>query len=340
MERYIGLDAHAASCTLAVISQTGRRLKDFPVETNGQALVEAIRMIPGRKHLVLEEGLQSAWLYETLRPHVDEIVVAGVTESRGVEERQARRLRPGGEAPHGLPRQADLQGASRVHAAPGPLAQAQDRADPGDGSRDRSDSSRPARPDRGHAASLPDPAAVRELLRPRDRDPFELRLGAGGRRRMDPGPGPADAGVVSTVQPRAEGHLQGRSRPGHHAAKQRSALPSLRTDARRRDEAESRQAHACAHHRSDRIADVEGRGGVSAGAEPARHGVRPQRVGDLSGWKMHEKGAAALSLSEDQPFLGHPRTRIRSAWQGRVGASLAGIAALSLAPTSSSAPCT
>lgn len=83
MERYIGLDAHAASCTLAVISQTGRRLKDFPVETNGQALVEAIRMIPGRKHLVFEEGLQSAWLYETLRPHVDEVIVAGVTESRG-----------------------------------------------------------------------------------------------------------------------------------------------------------------------------------------------------------------------------------------------------------------
>jgi hypothetical protein len=60
MERYIGMDVHAASCTLAVISEKGRKLKDFPVEMNGQALVEAIRMIPGRKHLVMEEGLQSA----------------------------------------------------------------------------------------------------------------------------------------------------------------------------------------------------------------------------------------------------------------------------------------
>jgi transposase len=85
MERYIGMDVHAASCTLAVISQTGKRWKDFPVETNGQALVEAVRMIPGRKHLVFEEGLQSAWLYETLSPHVDEIVVAGITESRGLK---------------------------------------------------------------------------------------------------------------------------------------------------------------------------------------------------------------------------------------------------------------
>ncbi len=84
MERYIGMDVHAASCTLAVISEKGRRLRDFPVETNGQALIEAVRMIPGHKHLVFEEGLQSAWLYETLNPpHVDEFVVSGVTMSRG-----------------------------------------------------------------------------------------------------------------------------------------------------------------------------------------------------------------------------------------------------------------
>ena len=29
MERYIGMDVHAASCTLAVISEKGRKLKDF-----------------------------------------------------------------------------------------------------------------------------------------------------------------------------------------------------------------------------------------------------------------------------------------------------------------------
>ena len=45
-------------------------------------MVEALRLIPGHRHLVFEEGLQSAWLYETLSPHVEEIVV-GVTRSRG-----------------------------------------------------------------------------------------------------------------------------------------------------------------------------------------------------------------------------------------------------------------
>jgi len=38
MERTLGLDVHAASCTLAVISEKGRKLRDFPVETNGHAL--------------------------------------------------------------------------------------------------------------------------------------------------------------------------------------------------------------------------------------------------------------------------------------------------------------
>ena len=124
MERYIGMDVHAASCTLAVISEKGRKLKDFPVETNGQALVEAIRMIPGHKHLVIEEGLQSAWLYETLSPHVDELVVAGITQSRGPKSDKrdayglAEKLRVGNLEKHVFkaPRQfTQLRDFSRTH---------------------------------------------------------------------------------------------------------------------------------------------------------------------------------------------------------------------------------
>jgi hypothetical protein len=39
MERYVGLDSHARSCTLGVMSAGGRRLKSLVVETNGKALV-------------------------------------------------------------------------------------------------------------------------------------------------------------------------------------------------------------------------------------------------------------------------------------------------------------
>ena len=79
MERYIGMDVHAASCTLAVISQTGKRLKDFPVETNGQALVEAIRMIPGHKHLVFEADGAGELSPRSSRQREEELT----SESRG-----------------------------------------------------------------------------------------------------------------------------------------------------------------------------------------------------------------------------------------------------------------
>ena len=116
MERYIGMDVHAASCTLAVISEKGRKLRDFPVETNGQALVEAVRMIPGHKHLVLDEGLQSAWLYETLSPPRRRARGCRDHAEPRPEERQTRRLRLGREASCREPRQAGFQGIAPVHA--------------------------------------------------------------------------------------------------------------------------------------------------------------------------------------------------------------------------------
>jgi transposase len=101
MQQYIALDVHQASSTLTVLSESGKQLKSCPVETNGRALVEAIRMIPGHKRLVVEEGTQSAWLYETLSPHVDEMIVTQATQSRGQKNdaldayRLAEKLRMG-----------------------------------------------------------------------------------------------------------------------------------------------------------------------------------------------------------------------------------------------------
>ena len=48
MERYIGLDVHAASTTFAVIGESGKRLGTHVVETNGQALSTGatIRLTP------------------------------------------------------------------------------------------------------------------------------------------------------------------------------------------------------------------------------------------------------------------------------------------------------
>ncbi len=86
MDRYIGLDVHMESCTFAVVGPSGRRLTSRVVETNGRALVDAIRGIPGRRHVCIEEGAQSAWLYELLRPHADDVVVTFPAKRKGAKD--------------------------------------------------------------------------------------------------------------------------------------------------------------------------------------------------------------------------------------------------------------
>jgi hypothetical protein len=106
VERYIGLDVHTASTTVAVIGESGKRLGSHVVETNGQALVEQLKTIPGTRHVVLEEGTQSAWIYEILSPHAEEVLVTMIPESRGQKSDEsdgfklAEQLRTGGIKKH------------------------------------------------------------------------------------------------------------------------------------------------------------------------------------------------------------------------------------------------
>jgi transposase len=75
MSRYIGLDVHSQSTALAIVNESGRKLASHIVETNARALLTALKPIPRPRHLIMEEGTQSAWLTEVLAPHVDEVVV-------------------------------------------------------------------------------------------------------------------------------------------------------------------------------------------------------------------------------------------------------------------------
>ncbi len=83
MDRYIGLDAHSSSCTVAVVGPSGRRLQSQVLETNAKVLIDFLKTIPGTLHLCLEEGTHSHWLYEVLSPHVKELVVVAVGRSTG-----------------------------------------------------------------------------------------------------------------------------------------------------------------------------------------------------------------------------------------------------------------
>ena len=71
------------SCTAGVLSANGKRLQSVVLETSGKALIEFLKLIQGEKHLIIEEGTHSNWLYEMLSPHVQEMVVIGVPKSKG-----------------------------------------------------------------------------------------------------------------------------------------------------------------------------------------------------------------------------------------------------------------
>ena len=83
MARYIGLDVHSASCTMLVLSPSGKKLACHVVQTNAKSLIDLIKTIPRPRLLCIEEGTQSAWLYETLSAHVDQMTVEAVSRTRG-----------------------------------------------------------------------------------------------------------------------------------------------------------------------------------------------------------------------------------------------------------------
>jgi transposase len=85
MDKYIGLDVHATSCTAAVIDARGKRLSHHVLETNGQVVVEFFKATSGTLHVCLEEGTQAGWLVEILSQHVERIVTVRVSESRGAK---------------------------------------------------------------------------------------------------------------------------------------------------------------------------------------------------------------------------------------------------------------
>ena len=78
---------HKASTTIAVVGPSGRKLSHQRVETAPKQIISVLHSVPEPRFVALEEGTHSAWLYETLRGHVDELVVVGVRQqSRGPKD--------------------------------------------------------------------------------------------------------------------------------------------------------------------------------------------------------------------------------------------------------------
>src|ERR1700686_1588934 len=74
-EKYIGMDVHQASTSIAVIDAAGKLLMECIIETKAATIAEFIQGLRGSLWVTFEEGTSAAWLYDLLKPHVTKVVV-------------------------------------------------------------------------------------------------------------------------------------------------------------------------------------------------------------------------------------------------------------------------
>ena len=74
-EKYIGMDVHQATISVAVMDAAGKLIMECLLETKASTIVEFIQGLQGTLSLTFEEGTSAAWLHDLLKPHVSRLVV-------------------------------------------------------------------------------------------------------------------------------------------------------------------------------------------------------------------------------------------------------------------------
>src|SRR6266700_1679214 len=74
-EKYIGMDVHQATISVAVRDSSGKLIKECILETKAATILEFIDGLRGTLSVTFEEGTSAAWLHDLLKPHVSHLVV-------------------------------------------------------------------------------------------------------------------------------------------------------------------------------------------------------------------------------------------------------------------------
>src|ERR1700730_19422107 len=74
-EKYIGMDVHQATISVAVMDGRGKVIMECILETKAATILEFIRGLHGSLSVPFEEGTSAAWLHDLLKPHVANLVV-------------------------------------------------------------------------------------------------------------------------------------------------------------------------------------------------------------------------------------------------------------------------
>ena len=73
--KYIGMDVHKESISIAVRNAAGKVAMESVIETKAITILEFIHGLRGELHVTFEEGTWATWLYDLLKPHVTKLVV-------------------------------------------------------------------------------------------------------------------------------------------------------------------------------------------------------------------------------------------------------------------------
>jgi hypothetical protein len=73
--KYIGLDVHRESISIAVMNSAGKLVMECVIETKASAILQFVDGLRGDLQVTFEEGTWAAWLYDLLKPRVTRVVV-------------------------------------------------------------------------------------------------------------------------------------------------------------------------------------------------------------------------------------------------------------------------
>src|SRR2546429_9686348 len=107
-EKYIGMDIHQATISVAVMDARGKLIMECLLETKAATILEFIQGLRGTLSLTFEEGTSAAWLHDLLKPHVSRLVVC--------DPRKNALMRDGNQNDRADARNlAELLGPNQVH---------------------------------------------------------------------------------------------------------------------------------------------------------------------------------------------------------------------------------
>lgn len=84
--KYIGLDVHKESISVAVLNSAGKLVAESIIETKAATILQFMAGLRGSLHVTFEEGTWAAWLYDLLKPQVTNLVVCNPRKNALLKE--------------------------------------------------------------------------------------------------------------------------------------------------------------------------------------------------------------------------------------------------------------